>query len=263
MSLRPEICGFDLAAWRGLLGSGQDSAKASLRAALSEPAQAEALAIAIRAIDEGAPFTDVQVEGAHHVRAAIELANLVPQVATGSNVWKYGAFANFAAQFTAFAKVTNPFSRFLGGRARFGREINANSWRHYGWLDREELRQLRMGLNVIIDGIGAAPVYDHEDVGEQLRTKGSALTSPLELPAYFEELLAAHAQIGPDIRPMGIQVAWRLECDKQVLKEYMERVLQLDAKADPFDGVREFATELDGWCAIIEDAKLDLWFYFY
>ena len=94
MSLRPEICGFDLAAWRGLLGSGQDSAKASLRAALSEPAQAEALAIAIRAIDEGAPFTDVQVEGAHHVRAAIELANLVPQVATGSNVWKYGAFAN-------------------------------------------------------------------------------------------------------------------------------------------------------------------------
>jgi hypothetical protein len=105
MSLRPEICGFDLAKFRSWFGSGDSKVIAAIESDFAQFATANQNAIdagyratfhaALRqAINEGVPFPDLQDETGPHVHLAILLAAHEQElVGTDSNHWKLSGFS--------------------------------------------------------------------------------------------------------------------------------------------------------------------------
>lgn len=153
MSLRPQIYGFRLATLEALLGSGDQSALASLKGSVSAAFPNDAGfvkqvgAILARAIDEGAPFDDVDDEGLAHVWAAHILAG------SGQDVWDAASGAGKVQPteiiFDQGAKLSargDELIELLMGRALFGEAIETDG-ETYAWLTHDEVKELAQELS--------------------------------------------------------------------------------------------------------------------
>ena len=157
MSLRREIFGFRLQALHELLGSGSTDAIAAVASALDDVAGNEgtldeveagqlrtAKQIVSRAITQGAPFPELDVETDAHVMAAVHLARHNQSWHdVGSNSWKMQAFWQLDedAGDKWYTTSDNLFRYFIHGRPLFGNRINTD-WSYYAFLRLEEIRDL-------------------------------------------------------------------------------------------------------------------------
>jgi hypothetical protein len=157
MSVRPHLYGFDLGRFRRLFGSGDRVALEACSARLDgvaedlaheEPEEAEeyreeARAILLRAVEEGVPFPDLEVEGTAYMDVASALASYQqPLFAAGSSGWKMQAFRRFERDYgeRLGADAWKTLGFLSWGRPLFGRRAEADG--HYAFLDAGELDQL-------------------------------------------------------------------------------------------------------------------------
>lgn len=262
MSLRPMIAGFDLSAFRALLGSRDAVVSARVTAALPLDGDADARSIALRAIDEGVPLPEVGEEGPAHVAAALAFASLVPSVPTMSTVMGMSGFDRLATLLPALVQPKSPFRVFLAGRPLFGKTFAERLWSYYGWLSRAELVVLRNTISKLRDGFGTGPVRDPSVVAtavSRLRAQGALVTAD-ELPGFFDALDAAHAEIGDVAKGIAWETADRLKL-RAGLQAFYTKIDERELESDPYGAERSFVSDLDGWLRVVAEADLDLWFY--
>jgi hypothetical protein len=152
MSLRPEICGFDLAQMRSLFCSKNQKFIAAVQKefdhqvarnptgfdSVSQTAFHEALG---RAIHQGVPFQELEAEKEPHVHLAVLLAQHQQHLlGTDANAWNWSGFSDFLD----VNGSCRWFDYLLFGRPLFGKQIDA--YGVYGYLSREEVHQLREWL---------------------------------------------------------------------------------------------------------------------
>lgn len=159
MALRPEICGFELAKLRALFGCRDQTVQSAIEASFDASVREEpedfdaeyrtAFYKALnRAIEDGAPFAGLEVEGEPHVHLALLLAAYQQEyLRTDSGTWKMHGFWDF---WELCGDLLSPegrrlFGYLLEGRPLFGRVIES-SWSHYAYLERAEVAQLRAAL---------------------------------------------------------------------------------------------------------------------
>jgi hypothetical protein len=159
MSLRPEIRGFDMAKLRSLFGSRDqivvDTIEGEFAASVQEEPEdfdqeyrATFRKALHRAIEDGAPFPNLEVEGEPHVHLALLLAAHGQEfLETDSGNWKMLGFWDF---WELCGDLLSPegrrlFQYLIEGRALFGRRIES-SWSYYAYLQRQEVEALRAAL---------------------------------------------------------------------------------------------------------------------
>jgi hypothetical protein len=153
MSLRPEICGFDLAQMQALFGSGRQEAVAAVQGefdrqvakypgSFDQSFQTTFRQALAKAIHQGVPFPELELEKEPHVQLAVLLAQHNQQLlGTDSNDWKWTGFSDFWDQ-----RGGGPLFEFLlFGRPLFGNRIDTHGV--YGYLSRAEVQQLRSSLS--------------------------------------------------------------------------------------------------------------------
>lgn len=155
MSLRPEMSGFSLSALRSQLGTGDEEMVSAVREELramvdfDDPLEFDrAVRVIERAVFDGIPFEDLDVEGEPHVVAAIALAHHgQDHLPTDSNVWKMEAIEELSRTLEGSLPegAAESLGALLDGRPLFGRAIETD-WNYYAFLSIDEVRALRKGL---------------------------------------------------------------------------------------------------------------------
>jgi hypothetical protein len=159
MSLRPLVHGFELSRFRSLFGS-RDAAVISdvearravrLAQATRAPGEAEEemfRASLRRAVNEGAPFPELDEESHVHVQLAVALAGAGQELHdAGSDFWTWRAFVAFWKEHAASLdpRGRSLFGCFLKGRPVFGKKIASDTY--YGYLNRHDVATLRDSLS--------------------------------------------------------------------------------------------------------------------
>ena len=200
MSLRSSFAGINLAALRVTFGSGDESLIEKVRAAATDPtsyllatdsanevAERQAAAdVAERVIREGVPLPGVTAEGNPHVFAMLTLAETCQTLGprTESDDVKGGAWDDLIDHADPLLPGDlRPLLRVLAdGRPMLGTSIDTG-WAFYGYLDRDELRRLRDGLEALL------PRYD----GQALIRAGADFVPELteDTIEWFDEILDA------------------------------------------------------------------------
>lgn len=183
MARRMNVSGFSMARMRDLLGSGDDEAIERIRIALSAKADGrstlkfdEVMAIVERAIREGVPFPELDVETFEHEAAATALAS-DRQIFVTTAASSYPAEAFIEGIFKPYGRIARQdvgsFLRSLAyGVPMFGQATNRDEASPYAAIGRSKLQALRGGLvhlrEQIVYRIARRKVYDKdraEDVG--------------------------------------------------------------------------------------------------
>lgn len=215
MSLRPQICGFSIARFRSLFGTGDleviDRVESDWLAAQKPDANTEAYRTKFRAalcqaVHQGIPFPGLVAEEAEHVDLATLMVRCSGELPLDSGDWSHMSFhdtweksnifvpdssdmepdSDFFRDlgFEEFGDSTQPvvratsesgFSHILYGRPFFGREFATH--RYYGYLSAEEVRYLRSRLR---------PIEAEEDIGDEL-----AVQLASDLANWCDQLMTA------------------------------------------------------------------------
>jgi hypothetical protein len=165
MSLRPEFRGFDLNKLRSLFASRDQTLVAQIEAQFAatvadEPEdfdheyQAAFRKALHRAIEDGVPFPNLEVEGEPHVHLALLLAAHGQEfLVTDSDNWKMLGFWDF---WELCSDLLSPegrqlFRYLIEGRPLFGRQIETG-WSYYAYLERHEVGVLRNAFQEMWNG---------------------------------------------------------------------------------------------------------------
>lgn len=172
MSLRPQVCGFDLSRFRSLFGSRDAGVIADVEAHRARqraetglsPRDAEEetfRALLRRAVNDGAPFPELTEESHAHVQLAIALAEVGQDpYDTSSDFWTWRAFLAFWEDHAASLdpRGRSLFGCFLKGRPVFGKRIAGDTY--YGYLNQRDTATLRDSLRQRLGALsGDASVF--------------------------------------------------------------------------------------------------------
>jgi hypothetical protein len=233
---------------------------------LSLELDAEARAIATRAILTGVPFAGLEVESQPHVDAALALVS-VDQTLDGvsSNLWKMSPIWDLARRFPGLLRV------FVDGRPIFGKQIKTN-WSTYGFLDRAEVDELRREMAAAREKVAPSPgmpplaAEEAERLHGDLKTAMEQISDDDAMRAFFARLVAEGVMLGERAKDLAYAAAkrrgWPAMPHRDDLNAFFDRLNTLHAKAVPVPHpLLPFLTEFEGWLARISGAGQDLFFF--